>query len=104
MIYQIIKKNWYKYAYVRASASSPAVKNILGSYIGSARNHKFKRLEPHFQFWATRPGWKEIAETSVALPHSHRSPPRSPYLRCQSLVQRKSSELEQIYGISYRNQ
>ena len=47
---------------------------------------------------------KRDRETAVALPHSHRSPPRSPYLPCQILVQRKSSELEQIYGVSYRNQ
>ena len=101
MICQIIKISWYEYAYVRAPAPSPAVRNILGSNIGSATNHKFKRLEPHFQFWA---GMKRDRETAVALPHSHRSPPRSPYLSCQILVQRKSSELEQIYGISYRNQ
>ena len=35
----------------------------------SARNHKFKRLEPHFQISATRSGWK-VTETAIALPHS----------------------------------
>ena len=78
---------------------STTVKNMLGY---STRYHKSKRLEPHFQIAATRSGWKEITETSVALPHSHRSAPKSRYLPCQILVQRKSPELEQNCGISQR--
>ena len=42
-------------------------KNILGY---SKRNGKFKRLEPHFQFSATRSASKEGTETAAALPHS----------------------------------
>ena len=42
-------------------------KNILGY---STRNGKFKRLEPHLHISATSSGWKEVTETTVALPHS----------------------------------
>ena len=34
--------------------------------------------------------------------HTHGSAPRSPYLPCQIMVQRKSSELKNNYGISCR--
>ena len=57
----------------------------------STRYHKFKRLEPHFQIAATRSGLKEITETAVALPHSHRSPPRGPYLPCQNFSSKEKS-------------
>ena len=40
------KRKTGTYEYVRTSTSSTAVKDILGY---SARNGRFKRLEPHFQ-------------------------------------------------------
>ena len=83
---------------VRAPAPSTTVKNILGC---SARNGKFKPLEPHFQLSATRSASKEGTETAVALPNSRECAPRSPYLACQIMFQSKSSELEQNHGISY---
>ena len=56
-----------KAAVERARARSTAGKTILGYSTGI---HKFKRLEPHFQFSATRSASKEGAETAVALAHS----------------------------------
>ena len=37
----------------------------------------------------------------LSLCHTHGSSPRNPYLPCQIVVQRKSLELEQNYGMSY---
>ena len=51
---------------VRAPVPSTIVKNV---HAYSTRNGKLQRLEPHFQFSATRSGWK-VTETAVALRHS----------------------------------
>ena len=65
-LHEIIMKNLVRVRIIRALAYSTAIKYILGY---STRNHKFKRLEPHFQISATRSGWEEGTETAVALPH-----------------------------------
>ena len=71
-------------------------------YLATAQETaKFKRLELHFQLSATRSASKEGTETAADFA-THGSAPRSPYLPCQTMVQRKSSELEQNYGMFYR--
>ena len=67
----------------------------------STRNHKFKRLQPHFQF--LRRGRDEgRSRKLLSIYHTHESAPRSPYLPCQIVDRWKNSELEQNHGISYR--
>ena len=65
----------------------------------SARNGKFKRLEPHFQVSATRSRWKEVTETAVDSPQS-RECTKEPISPLRILDHWKSSELEQDDGIS----
>ena len=51
-----------------------AVKNtrysVVLKYLGTERNGKFKRMEPHFQLSATRSASQEGTETAFDLPHS----------------------------------
>ena len=96
MSYQIIKE---KNGVIRAPARSTAVKNKLDF---SARNGKFKRLEPHFQLSATK----------VRLERGHGNRCRLATLTevhqgvhiclVKLWFEGKSSELEQNYGMSYR--
>ena len=66
------------------------------------RNCKFKRLEPHFQKFKRRGPPRRKARKLLSLCHTHGSAPRSPYLPCQILVQKKSSDVQENYGVSCR--
>ena len=88
MSYQIIKK--------KTGTSSCSLYSSINMLDYSTRNHKFKRLKPHLQLSATRSASRR-ARKLLSICHNHGSAPRSPYMPCQIMVQRKSSELEQNY-------
>ena len=76
-------------------APSTAVNNILGY---STRNRKFKACKFFFNFQGRVPP-RRRARKLLPLCHTHGSAPRSPYLPCQVMDQRKKSELEQNYVV-----
>ena len=73
----------------------------LATY-SSTRNRKFKRLEPHFQFSATRSASKEGTEM-LSLCHSHGNARlKEPSTALPIVDEWEKSKLEQNYGTSYR--
>ena len=87
-------KNGYSTRYVRREQYKIYLATVQETTNSSAWNHmfNFQRRGP-----PRRRSWKLLS-----LCHTHRSAPRSPYLPCQIMVQRNSSEHEQNYGISCR--
>ena len=70
----------------------------------SARNGKFKRLEPHFPVSATRSRWKEVTETAVDSPQSREctKEPISALPNYASKEKFGATTVEQNCGMSYR--
>ena len=100
MSYQImLKKNWYHIYELLLVQQPLAVKKYtwLRTVQKTANSSAWNHI---FNFQGRGPPRKR-ARKLLLLSHTHESAPRNPYLPCQIMVQRKSSELEQNYGMPY---